>query len=78
MSRWCGTRAIKAYWTLTEGAGLVVSILGVLADVVPLAGSLVRFGTGLTALILTVAVGALGIAVGWFRRRSAVRVAPSP
>lgn len=44
---------------------LVMGPLGVLADVVPLFGSIVRFGTGLIALALTVFVGGTVIAVAW-------------
>ena len=54
---------------LLVGFSLLFSILGVIADVVPIAGSLVRFGTGLIALVLTVLVGPLVIAIGWFAYR---------
>ncbi|MBC7313652.1 MAG: TMEM43 family protein [Rhizobium sp.] len=54
---------------LMVGFSLFFSILGVIADVVPLAGSLVRFGTGMIAFVLTVLVGPLVIAIGWFAYR---------
>lgn len=54
---------------LFVGFSLFFSILGVIADVVPIAGSLVRFGTGMIALVLTVLVGPLVIAIGWFAYR---------
>lgn len=54
---------------LLVGFSLFFSILGVIADVVPIAGSLVRFGTGLIALVLTALVGPLAIAIGWFAYR---------
>ena len=54
---------------LMVGFSLCFSILGVIADVVPFVGSLVRFGTGMIALVLTVLVGPLVIAIGWFAYR---------
>ncbi|MCM2401573.1 TMEM43 family protein [Rhizobium sp. S153] len=51
------------------GFSLIFSILGVVADVVPFFGSLVGFGTGLVALVLTVLIGPLVIAIGWFAYR---------
>lgn len=54
---------------LMVGFSLFFSILGVIADVVPIAGSLVRFGTGMVAFVLTVLVGPLVIAIGWFAYR---------
>lgn len=54
---------------LMVGFSLFFSILGVIADVVPFAGSLVRFGTGMIAFVLTVLVGPLVIAIGWFAYR---------
>lgn len=45
---------------------LVMAPLGVLADVLPALGSLVRLGTGLIAFVLTVLVAAATIAVAWF------------
>ena len=54
---------------LFVGFSLFFSILGVIADVVPIAGSLVHFGTGMIALVLTVLVGPLVIAIGWFAYR---------
>lgn len=54
---------------LMIGFSLIFSILGVIADFVPLAGSLVRFGTGLAAFVLTAVIGPLVIAIGWFAYR---------
>lgn len=54
---------------LMVGFSLLFSILGVIADFVPVAGSLVRFGTGMIAFVLTVLVGPLVIAIGWFAYR---------
>lgn len=45
---------------------LVMAPLGVLGDVLPALGSVVRLGTGLIAFILTVLAGAATIAVAWF------------
>lgn len=54
---------------LMIGFSLIFSILGVIADFVPLAGALVRFGTGLVAFALTAVIGPLVIAIGWFAYR---------
>lgn len=54
---------------LLIGFSLVFSIFGVLADVVPFIGSIVRFGTGFIAVILTALIGPLVIAIGWFAYR---------
>ena len=60
---------------LMVGFSLFFSILGVIADVVPIAGSLVRFGTGMIAFVLTVLVGPLVIAIGWFAYRPLLSLA---
>ena len=51
------------------GFALVLSPLSVLASVVPFLGSLVGAGAGLTALVLTLALGPLTIAIAWFAVR---------
>lgn len=48
------------------GFGLIMGPLGVLADVLPPVGSLVRMGTGIVAFFLTVIVGSLTMAIAWF------------
>ncbi len=54
---------------LFVGFSLILSIFGVIADVIPFFGALVGFGTGLVALVLTVLIGPLVIAIGWFAYR---------
>jgi len=54
------------------GFTLIMAPLGVLADVVPLFGSIVRFGTGLIGLILTFLVGPFVMAVAWFWYRPVI------
>jgi hypothetical protein len=51
------------------GFTLVLSPLSVLASVIPLLGSLVGAGAGLTAFVLTLALGPLMIAIAWFAVR---------
>ena len=51
------------------GFALVLAPLSVLASVVPFLGSLVGAGAGLAALILTLALGPLTIAIAWFAVR---------
>ncbi|MGO4833645.1 TMEM43 family protein, partial [Rhizobiaceae sp. 2RAB30] len=48
------------------GFTLIMGPLGVLADVLPPVGSLVRMGTGLVAFVLTVIIGSATIAIAWF------------
>jgi hypothetical protein len=51
------------------GFSLIFAPLRVLADVVPIFGSIVGFGTGLLAGVLTLIVAPLVIAVAWFVHR---------
>lgn len=51
------------------GFVMTFSILSVLADVIPFIGSMVAFGTGTIALLLTLILGPLVIALGWFAYR---------
>lgn len=54
---------------LAVGFGLALAPLGVVADVVPFIGSIVRLGTGLAALLLAVLTGAATIALAWMWHR---------
>jgi hypothetical protein len=51
------------------GFALILAPVRVLADVVPLFGTIVGFGTGLLAGVLTLIVAPLVIAVAWFAHR---------
>ena len=51
------------------GFSLMFAILGVIADVVPFIGSIVSFGTGFIAFLLTAVIGPVMIALGWFAYR---------
>lgn len=51
---------------LFVGFTFVASPLGILADVLPPLGAVVRLGSGLVAFLLTTIVGALTIAIAWF------------
>jgi hypothetical protein len=51
---------------LAIGFGLLLAPLGVLADVIPFIGSIVRMGTGLIAFVLALLVGTATIAFAWF------------
>ncbi|MBI1386125.1 MAG: hypothetical protein GC150_14560 [Rhizobiales bacterium] len=48
---------------------LLLRVLGVLGDVVPLVGRIIRAGTGVIALVLTLLLGSLTIALGWLAYR---------
>jgi hypothetical protein len=54
---------------LAIGFGLFMNPLSVLADVIPLLGSIVRFGTGLLAFFFAVVTGTITIAIAWFYYR---------
>jgi hypothetical protein len=53
---------------------MVMGPVGVLADVIPFLGSLVRLGTGAIAFVLAVLVGGLTIALAWFWYRPLLAV----
>lgn len=57
---------------LVIGFSMILAPFGVLADVIPLAGSLVRIGTGLIGLVLGLTVGTLVIALAWLTFRPLV------
>jgi Transmembrane protein 43 len=50
----------------------IMSIAGVVADVLPIAGSIVGFGTGIIAAALALVIGTITIAVAWFAYRPLV------
>lgn len=54
---------------LMVGFGLILAPLGVLADVLPLAGTIVRMGTGLMGFVLGLLVGTVTIALAWLAFR---------
>jgi hypothetical protein len=60
---------------LAIGFALFMSPLGVLADVIPFIGSIVRFGTGIIAFFLAVVVGTITIAIAWFYYRPLLGIA---
>lgn len=59
---------------LAFGFGLLLGPLGVLADVIPFIGSIVRLGTGLVAFVLALLVGSATIAFAWFWYRPLVAI----
>ncbi|MBU1345844.1 MAG: TMEM43 family protein [Alphaproteobacteria bacterium] len=54
---------------LMVGFGLILAPFGVLADVLPLAGTIVRMGTGLIGFVLGLTVGTITIALAWLAFR---------
>lgn len=54
------------------GFVLMLSILGIIADVIPFVGSIVGFGTSLVALVLTLLLGPAVIAIAWIAYRPLV------
>jgi len=57
------------------GFAFILSILGVIADVVPFVGSIVRFGTTAIALIFTLLIGPAIIAIAWIAYRPLIAIA---
>ncbi|MDO6962339.1 TMEM43 family protein [Rhizobium alvei] len=51
------------------GFKMLFGFLGVIGDIIPFVGSIVRGGTTLIALVLTLIIGPVVIAVGWFAYR---------
>jgi hypothetical protein len=60
---------------LIVGFNMLMAPLGVLADVLPLAGSIVRMGTGLIAFACGMLIGTVTIALAWIVFRPLVGIA---
>jgi len=57
------------------GFTLMLSLISIIADVIPVLGSVVAFGTGIIAAILTLLLGPLVIAIAWFAYRPLLSLA---
>jgi hypothetical protein len=57
------------------GFTLMLSLISIIADVIPVLGSVVAFGTGIIAAILTLIIGPLVIAIAWFAYRPLLSLA---
>lgn len=57
------------------GFSLMFAILGVIGDVIPFVGSIIRAGTGLIALFLTAILGSVTIAIAWIFYRPLIGLA---
>lgn len=57
------------------GFGLILRPLGVLGDVIPILGDVIRAGAGFVGLLCTAAIAPLVIAVGWLWYRPVVGIA---
>ncbi|MCB1507707.1 MAG: TMEM43 family protein [Hyphomicrobiaceae bacterium] len=66
---------LAGFVLLTIGFGMLFAPLGVLADIIPPIGGLVRMGTGFAGFILAALVGTLTIAVAWFTYRPLLSLA---
>jgi Transmembrane protein 43 len=56
------------------GFTMFFSIFGVIGDVIPFVGSIVRFGTGLLSFVLTIIIGPIVMAIGWLAYRPLVAI----
>lgn len=56
------------------GFSMIMGPLGVLADVLPILGDIVRAGTGLVAFLCTVAIAPVVIAIAWLFYRPLVSI----
>jgi len=54
---------------LLIGFNLLFGLFSIIGDIIPFVGSIIGFGTGLIALILTLIIGPITIALGWFAYR---------
>jgi hypothetical protein len=57
------------------GFALILGPLGVLGDVIPILGDVIRAGTGLVGLLCTAVIAPIVIAVGWLWYRPLVAIA---
>ncbi|WP_075290738.1 TMEM43 family protein [Pararhizobium arenae] len=57
------------------GFVMMLSILGIIADVIPFIGSIVGFGASIIAAILTLLIGPLVIAIAWIAYRPLIAIA---
>jgi len=57
------------------GFVMMLSILSIIADVIPFIGSIVGFGTSVIAVILTLILGPLVIAIAWIAYRPVLAIA---
>ena len=57
------------------GFGLILRPLGVLGDVIPILGDVIRAGAGFVGLLCTAAIAPLVIAIGWLWYRPIVGIA---
>lgn len=57
------------------GFAMMLSILGIIADVIPFVGSIVGFGTSVIAVSLTLILGPLVIAIAWIAYRPVLAIA---
>ncbi len=57
------------------GFVMLLSILGIIADVIPFVGSIVGFGTTVIAVILTLLLGPLVMAIAWIAYRPVLAIA---
>ncbi len=57
------------------GFSMMLSILGIIADVIPFVGSIVSFGTSAIAAVLTLLIGPLVIAIAWIAYRPLLAIA---
>lgn len=60
---------------LMVGFALIMGPLGVIADVIPFLGRIVRMGTGAIAFVLAIVTGSIVIAVAWFWYRPLLALA---
>ena len=54
---------------MAAGAGMVLAPIGVLADVLPIFGRIVRLGTGLAAFLVAAVLSTVTIAIAWIAVR---------
>jgi hypothetical protein len=60
---------------MTVGLGLIFSPLGVLADVIPFLGDLMRLGTGLFAVLIALPLSLITISIAWIVYRPLLGIA---
>lgn len=70
----CWILRLVAFVLMAVGFGMILKPLSVLADVIPFVGSIVGFGTGLTAFVLALVLSGVAIAIAWIAVRPMIAV----
>ncbi|NLE39807.1 MAG: hypothetical protein GX621_17445 [Pirellulaceae bacterium] len=66
---------LLGFGMMASGISMVLAPIGVLADVIPLLGQIVRLGTGLAGLLMAAVLSTVTIAIAWLAARPVLGLA---